>query len=582
MAEINLTLSFGRNRLPVRLIQEGPMWWVEAPYSKDFVYELKGMTGARWHPGDNPEDKYYPRKGWTIDICKHNSFAFEVLMNSPRYQRYLAHLPESSPSGNSWWKHQVEMWKQGLLRRRHILGAEPRTGKTRPTLQIIKDVRPSLAWFVTTKSAELGIFREISKWYKDDFIALDTVADRSGLSYQATNRDSIVLKIMTYDAFTSTMAEYPAGVKVPQFVVFDEIHKLKTPDSARSEQGVRLSDKIETDWGDEAYIIGLSGTPAPKNVIDWWQPCEIVRPGYLREGSIGQFRKRYGIYKPYDPGTPAWQRFEGWNLEEVSQFYKRVKGLVSIYLQKDCLDIPALRYEVVELSPSKEILRVAQMISDTEDNCLRARNRLRQLSDGFEYDKEFNNETLKLETVGSTFLGSPKIEALKNDLEEMEPVGRIVVYAAYRAAVDIIRKTCLDAGWTVLQLDGRGRYLYYNPTSEPVSDRESLLMALGEMDRSTDTGAIEKLAVVAQTDSAGTGMEFSASPLIVFYSNSDSGEGRMQAVERGHSANMDKVRGCTVKDYIHLPTDALIREQQMTKKTMQSLSMGDFQRVLHG
>ena len=100
------------------------------------------------------------------------------------------------------------------------------------------------------------------------------------------------------------------------------------------------------------------------------------------------------------------------------------------------------------------------------------------------------------------------------------------------------------------------------------------------MDRSSDTGAIEKLVVVAQTDSAGTGMEFSAAPLIVFYSNSDNGEGRMQAVERGHSNNMDKERGLTVKDYVHLASDALIRSQHMMKADVQNVSLGDLRKAI--
>ena len=76
------------------------------------------------------------------------------------------------------------------------------------------------------------------------------------------------------------------------------------------------------------YLVGLSGTPSPKDPSDWWAQCEIIRSGYIREGEIAKFKKRYGVYKPWDGSTPAWERFEGWNKEEIHLLSQRLVGLV--------------------------------------------------------------------------------------------------------------------------------------------------------------------------------------------------------------------------------------------------------------
>jgi hypothetical protein len=557
---------FGRQRLPITISVLGDSWRLDYSYHKGLVEEVKAMKGAKW----NPDEKF-----WTVDICRRNAFALAVLGCAPSYLRYT--VPQEKVMPNTevpMWAHQLDVYQFIRTRKRCLVGAEPRTGKTRPTLQAIKDSSSKLTWFVTTKSAELGILREVDKWFKGQFNVV-----RTEWNVPTTIQ---TIRLMTYDGFSSMMAKLPNDAQVPQFVVFDECHKLKTPTAARTEQALRLGEMMDVTHGDDGYIVGLSGTPSPKDPSDWWAPCEVIRCGFIREGTIAKFRKRYGVYKPWDNGaTPAWERFQGWDMQEVGKLSERLSGLVKVYFQKDCLDIPPIRFELAILPPSTEILRVAKMIVETEDNPLRARNRLRQLSDGFEYTKEYNNETNEMERTGSDFVGSPKIEQLEADLEEYEEVGRIVVYAAYQGAVDIVRETALKAGWSVLQLDGRGRYLYLNQSVPPVADEQSILLALGEMDRSTDTNTIRRLAVVAQSDSAGTGLEFSSSPITIYYSNSDNGEGRMQSEQRGHSANMDKVRGCTVKDYIHLPTDQLILDRLRKKKDVQALSMGDLNACLY-
>lgn len=526
------------------------------PFFRPLLEEIKAMKGAKWRD---------ELKIWEVDLCKRNLFAFSILQNTGLIKTYDEPLklidPDCKPP---MWAHQLDIYRFILTRKRCLVGAEPRTGKTRPALQAFLDSEHSTLWFVTTKSAEFGFDREVFKWW-------GAVRDTYG---RLVVKNKIIIT-MSYDKFTSTIQTMPLGSKLPGFIIFDECHKLKTPTSQRTECAMKLSELLEIQYENKEFVIGLSGTPSPKDPTDWWSQCEVIRSGYIREGTIQKFKVRYGSYTPWDPSTPAWDRFLGWNKEEVAKLSNRLAGLVRIYFQKDCMDLPPWRMETVELTAPKDLLRVAKLITETSGSALEARRRLRQLSDGFEYERAYDPDTNTMKRVGTTFVGSPKIDQLKGDLDEYEEVGRLVIYSGFQGSVDIITKTCLEAGWFVLQIDGRGRFLFNPANGEPKSDSESLQLALGQMDRSTDTGQIVKLAVVAETDAGGTGLEFSASPCIIYYSNSDSGEGRMQSKFRAMSNNMDKVRGLTIKDYILLPSDRLIRDKLEEKIELQAISMGD-------
>ena len=551
---------FSKHRVPVELDFKNDTIFVHFPYHAEMVEEVRSMRGSQWHP---------ELKMWSIDNCKRNMYAFSILSNSSSIASQYWSEEKDFPTTASFWKHQKEIYNFEMTRRRCIVGAEMRVGKTYPTFQVFYDSKHLVGYFVTTKSAYKGIFREHSKWFKGKFHLMPYSSSTAGLGK--------VLMVMTYNKFTSLLQEWPMGKDPVGFVVFDECQKLKNEDSARSQAAFKVSDMMEEVYSGEEYIIGLSGTPAPKNPVDWWSQCETVRSGYIREGTPKKMEWRIGRHERSGAAGEFW-KLSGWNEGEVEKLAIRLRGLVKIWLLKDCIELPPKRYEVVDLEPSKEVLKVAKFIVDTEDNASSARSRLRQLSDGFQYEKEYREESNKVVRSGLTYVGSPKEEALKEDLLAHEDVGRLVVYSAFQGSTDVIRKVCLEAGWSVLQIDGRGKFLHISDKI-CLTDEEAIDLAFSEMDRSTDEGRIPFLVVNAQTDSAGTGLEFSASPTIIYYSNSDNGEGRMQSEARGYSANMDKVRGGLIKDYCHLPSDYLVRNNLLAKKDLQRLSMGEFKEI---
>jgi SNF2 family DNA or RNA helicase len=390
---------------------------------------------------------------------------------------------------------------------------------------------------------------------------------------------------MTYEDFRS---RHITEDNCPQFIVFDECHKLKSPTSAQAKQALKASEIMDDIYGNDGYLIMLSGTPAPKDPTDWWMLTEICRPGFLLEGDVSKLRYRLGNMAQNESGYWTVRKDEthpsGWKESEVTNLYRRMRGIVKVWFKKDCLDLPPKKYEVREIKPTRAMILVANAITEQAESTLAARIKLRQLSDGFQYRYVYDPDGVRMKRDGYDFVGSPKEDELKRDLEQYEDIGRIVIYAGFQASIERICAVVKGCGWSYAKYDGTGKEVYLNPDDEISAKVDSEMFSQGEvdfsavlkqMDKSLNTGSIKKLAFIGQTDSAGAGLEFSASPVNIYYSNSDSGAGRMQSEDRGHSGNMDKSLGLTIIDYCHLKVDYVIRDSLLNKRDLQNISMGE-------
>jgi hypothetical protein len=544
---------FGNKTIPIQVTIKGKYLVIAAKYFAPLVEELKAM--------DKPSDAWdNVNKTWTVYNNKRNLFALSVIQKKGAIEHYLRDYDHYVIDG--FWHHQCDMYSFVTARRRCILAAEMRTGKTRPTMKAFTDSEWPFAIWLSPLKPIMGLNREYLKW--------------------GVNKP---IHFMTYEHFREHSDEIVARWNVPGFLVLDECHKLKTPSAEVSQTVTKISELMMDTHKGKEFIVGLSGTPAPRDPSDWWNICEIVQPGFIKESSKPALARRLGNYEQRmgAVGNQYWHLIN-WKEDEVAKMYKRLKGLVQVHLKKDCLDLPPIRYEIRELTPSKELLRVAKTIVNSESNILTATQKLRQLSDGFMYETTYNEDVNRKER-STTFVGSPKIEQLCDDLDtisDSSEISRVVVYTGFQGSVDIIKGACIEKGWVVLQVDGRGWQIFTpidTPTDISVDGRLTVDFLLGQMDRSSDTGEVKKLAVVGQADSAGMGLEFSSAGTIIYYSNSDRGDSRMQSEARAHSDNMDKERGLTVIDYCLLPTDKKIRDRLMMKKDLQSLSMGELKQV---
>jgi hypothetical protein len=364
----------------------------KSPFSlKD---EIKAMAGSRWHGFD--EEK--PEKVWSVANCPRNLFQLRYLQGENVYEWFDRPL-ERHTYRRPLMPHQCDLADSGLTYHYQIWAAEMGVGKTLAAQETMEQSTAQLWYWVGPRSSLPNIAREFRIWGIDPALRVE---------------------MMTYESLVRVMDEWKPGQEVPQGVIFDEASRLKTWNRQRSQSAQKLADMIRKVYGDDGYVILMTGTPSPKSPADWWSLCEIAWPGFLREGSAEALKRRLGFFAERDFGQGARQTLRNWkddahkcnvcgmtilegpheldgvtepedyhefvlSINEVAYLYERLRGLVVVKHKKDCLTLPDKRYRVVQCTPTPSTLRVAQALVNSAANSVTALTLLRELSDGFQY-----------------------------------------------------------------------------------------------------------------------------------------------------------------------------------------------------
>ena len=596
----------GNQWLTWNLTETGRVIEVRFGFNRAAINLIKTFKGARWHPD---------KKIWTISKCQRNMFQLKHLAYDPKI-----HEPEESPyhwydqdlervtSRRPLYDHQIDMLSHVMTYKRVLLAAEMGTGKTLVAYEAMERV-PGEWWWIGPKSALAAVELELYKW---------------DIRIRPT--------FMTYERLVRVMAGW--GTKMaPRGVVFDECSKIKNEAAQRSKAALALAEGVREDHED-GYLILMSGAPSPKDPSNWWHQCEVACPGFIREGTAIKLKKRLAIIDEATslvtgavyPRLVAWRDDENkcnicgalkseheedhaWvpSRNEVLGLYKRLRGLVQVKLKKDCMDLPEKQYRLIECPPSKMIQRFASLIKSNSTRAVTALTLLRELSDGFQYKDVASGETKTCPECSGTCrsmqvtvddaghstgeedvvcsycsgsgsisisrreveeIPTPKDDILQQILGEHEEVGRLVVYAGFTGSIDKCRRLIQSCGWDVIQVDGRGW-----TSSLDLKNSVEMLLRFQEGSEVSKN----KICFLGHPGSAGMGLTLTASPTILFYSNSFNADDRIQAEDRIHRIGMDENRGATIIDIIHLDTDRLVLENLRKKRELQALSMGDLE-----
>lgn len=660
MTEETIKMRAGDYRIPVKTWVEGTDRFFDFPFNRTLMAEIKVMEGSKYHGYDSVK----PRKVWSAKNSQRNRFQLDYLCynsNDPAtrnpYARYdepldatIALIPTTrfnhqKQTTCTLFNHQPEGTAHILVRKQCIVAGEMGTCKT---LMVM------IAMEMASKP-----FKQVPEWYY--------VAPRSALA--SVQRDwriwggFITPKWFTYEGMTKAMREWQQGKRAPFGVIFDESSKLKNYTAQRTQAAKALAEGIRNDWGDDGFVVLMSGSPAPKSPADWWSQAEIACPGFLREGDIHKFKQRMGIIIQKEgidggsyPQLITWRDDENkCNIcglladadvhqvdlaltarthdfikseNEVAKLYKRLSGLVVVYFKKNCLDLPDKHYKVIECKPKPSTLRAAQLVLKASKTVISGLTLLRELSDGFQYYEEpvgkeecplchGSEKVLQPEEIpgtcpnckdqDSTFVCGnhtpemkmvetpcptcggmgqvtkfiravrevpcPKEDALVEVLDEHDDVGRIVIYAGFTGSIDRCVKACHRQKWATIRID-QGAVRITDSDGAPIQDKDYLKIFQDEKDK------YSKVAVVAHPGSAGMGLTLTASPTILYYSNTFNAEERIQSEDRIHRPGMDLQKGATIIDLVHLPSDLKILDNLRKKRDLQALTLGDFQSVI--
>jgi hypothetical protein len=367
---------------------------LQFPYNVELLTEIKVMAGARWHP--EPDEKY-----WSVKDCERNHFQLQFLSKDgpDPYEWYDQELL-SIDCDRPYRAHQKQMIEVGLTLKRVLLGAEQGLGKSLVAIRIMELSGVDDWFYVGPRSAIASFELELANWDA-----------------------KVIPSIMTYERLQRMIDNWPPGRPIPGGIIFDESQRIKTPTSARSIAAYRLAEVMRREWGTDAYIIELSGTPAPKDPTDYWHQCEVVCPGFLREGTIQKFAARLSLIQTLEGPTGRYPHRVCWfdderrckecgqfeedhsvedailageafhkfvpSINEVADLKERMAGLVWVYRKSEYLsELPELQYRTINVKPTQDMLQAAKLVIAGAETAISGFTRLRQISDGFLYTQE--------------------------------------------------------------------------------------------------------------------------------------------------------------------------------------------------
>jgi len=374
--------------------------------------EIKAMNGSKFD---------WDSKTWSVANCDRNWFQIKYLLNQNPYAWFERPLKEFEyrdfevdGETKTLMPHQAFMANTGLTYHYQLWGAEMGTGKTLSAQMVMeKSGIKDWFWIGPLKSMD-NIKIEFRKW---------------GLP------EDINVHMTTFERIVKYMRNRKPGDPIPQGLIVDESSRCKEPTTKRTLAIQKLADMIRAEYGMEGFVILMSGTPSPKSPLDWWSQCEIVWPGFLKEGSKKALNLRLAFLDEVKFDDRTVQKRSGWrddenkchfcgkyqlvvcedcaklkkpdpecrfcvhhddeedhrwkkSVNEVEYMYDRLDGLVRILHKKDCIDLPPKQYEadVCEVSPST--MRVARALRAAATSVMQGMTWLREVSDGFLYKDE--------------------------------------------------------------------------------------------------------------------------------------------------------------------------------------------------
>jgi SNF2 family DNA or RNA helicase len=366
------------------------------------------------------------------------------------------------------------------------------------------------------------------------------------------NRPKIVItnyESLTMDKLYSLLTSWG-----PEVFIADEAHRLKNPEGKRSKAAIKLSDTSK-------YRYALTGTPILNSAMDVFNIFRFLDKGEAFGKSFWKFREVW-----FEDENAPWRGKQNYFPKYVPR-PESYKELTKIIYQKaltarkaECLDLPPfVRKEVfVELSAEQK-----RMYNEMKDDYIAWVNaaeesgekkavvaqmavtkalRLQQIVTG--YAKTEEGDVHKITE-------NPRLEALKELLEELHGEHKIIVWSVFHENYSDIARVCESLKIDYAELHGR----------------------IGQKDRDENIGRFcndPKCRVLIGNQSAGgIGINLVESDVSIYYSKNFSLEADLQSEGRNYRGGSERHSSITRIDLIAEGTiDELIGEALKNKQAI--------------
>lgn len=356
------------------------------------------------------------------------------------------------------WAHQVIAIARALDPRTEELAFlhEQGTGKTRTIIETLRHqfarngriLNTLIVCPLIVKRQWQEQFAQYSKIQKIDIVVLDgsekkrckTLGDMVNVDGQPMRNKIVIVNFAALEMKELLKIITLWGVEV---LIVDEAHELKNPRSVRAKALLPLADGAR-------YRYIATGTPIANTESDIFMQYRILDKGKTFGTNYWVFRKRY-----YRDDNAAWagkrNHFPKYVCPPVAQ--EEIKKLIETKsvraLKKDCLDLPPYVRQTLEVEMSQDQQRAYKQmkeeyvtwIKDQRDQpravvaqlAITKAMKLQQIVSGFAFDEHGNAQRFK---------NVPRLEVLKEQLQNLTPNHKVIVWANFIENYKMIEEAC--------------------------------------------------------------------------------------------------------------------------------------------
>lgn len=438
----------------------GSRLFVASPYNPVFVDRFRQIEGRKFD-GETRE--------WTFPACAEALKAvcdvcgLLPFMLAADVQAILQSdpvvVPKAKPvdlglvNGHVFLTAPFEHQKVNLARLidndRWLIADEMGTGKTHAVVNLIDYLCGQINF---EKILVLCPKSVVSGW-QDELLRHGQLKSRI-VAGTATQREAIIrrqewspeIKIANYELLLHS----DFSVVDWNVVVLDEVHRCKSFTAQTSKKVRQLTGtKIGI-----AKVVGLSGTPAPNGLEDWFGVLSAVDPDLLPVKTKTAFESRYCVKREIQPGV--WKVAGYKNVQELHGF---IQSITSRVTKDEVLDLPPKTFVSRRVTMDGEQARIYRELKKD------AVARLSKLKDIGELSiRNVLTESLRLlQIVGGHFSADDgavheldskcKLSALQDIIDEIGE-RQAVIWCCFRPEVEMLAKWLADQGRTVTTLLG--------------------------------------------------------------------------------------------------------------------------------
>ena len=339
--------------------------------------------------------------------------------------------------------------------------------------------------------------------------------------------DGLAIAVINYEyayTFSKVLEEWQ-----PDMVICDESHKIKSPSSNQTKAIIAIGNKAR-------YKMCLTGTPLTNNILDFFSQYKFLDTTVFGD-SFTAFRNKYVI-------TGMFNEYLRPNPRTFNELKEKIASIAYRVTKEECLTLPPFVDIPVYVDMSDNAMRKYKELETefitwlnaqtfiTADNALTQTLRLRQLTGGFLYSKDQDNN-LVINTVDTA-----KLDACMELVDEITSAGnKVVIFAEFQSEIQAIKEACDKLGVK--------SGTYYGATNETA--RKTLVDGF-------QNGDIQ--VFIGQIESAGISITLTSAQYMIFFSTGYKYGVYDQARARIHRKGQRNA--CT---YYHLTASGTIDER---------------------